>query len=114
MILTQRSEIGLIRLFQNGLLLYCPQFGLRMDSWIPFFSTSMSTCVFVSVFQVVGGLLQMSQMQDDYDSLVTSLLDWIYFKIRELKDRNFPNNLEGIQREVILFKKYRTEEKPPK
>ncbi len=53
-------------------------------------------------------------MQDDYDSLVTGLLDWIYFKIRELKDRNFPNNLEGIQREVILFKKYRTEEKPPK
>jgi len=53
-------------------------------------------------------------MQDDYETLVTSLLDWIHNKIHSLKDRNLPNSLGGIQREMTLFKEYRTVEKPPK
>ena len=56
----------------------------------------------------------MEQMQDDYETLVTSLLDWINNKIQSLKDRNLPNSLAGIQREMTVFKEYRTVEKPPK
>lgn len=64
--------------------------------------------------QVLGSLLDMEHMQDDYETLVTSLLDWIIAKCHGLNDRNFPNSLEGIQKEMMKFKEYRTEEKPPK
>ena len=56
----------------------------------------------------------MEKMQDDYDTLTTSLLDWIYTKIHFLNDRNFPNSLQGIQQDMLKFKNYRTVEKPPK
>lgn len=49
-----------------------------------------------------------------YEKLTTDLLNWIYRKITELQDRNFPNSLEGIQKELLAFKQYRTVEKPPK
>ncbi|KAI0237885.1 Spectrin beta chain, non-erythrocytic 1 [Lamellibrachia satsuma] len=66
------------------------------------------------VAKVIGRLLEIEQMQDDYETLVTSLLDWINNKITSLKDRNLPNSLGGIQHEMTLFKEYRTVEKPPK
>lgn len=59
-------------------------------------------------------MLQNQRAQDEYGRLVTSLLEWILLKVKELKSRNFPNNLEGMQREVSKFKSYRTVEKPPK
>lgn len=49
-----------------------------------------------------------------YEKLTSDLLDWIRRKITELEDRNFPNSLEGIQKELLSFKQYRTVEKPPK
>lgn len=49
-----------------------------------------------------------------YEKLTTNLLSWIHRKIVELEDRNFPNSLEGIQKELLSFKQYRTVEKPPK
>lgn len=49
-----------------------------------------------------------------YERIVTSLLEWIIRKIVELDSRKFPNSLDGIQKLLIQFKKYRTEEKPPK
>lgn len=49
-----------------------------------------------------------------YEKLTTDLLNWIRRKIAELEDRNFPNSLEGIQKELLGFKQYRTVEKPPK
>lgn len=49
-----------------------------------------------------------------YDKLTTDLLSWIRKKIADLEDRNFPNSLEGIQKELLGFKQYRTVEKPPK
>lgn len=49
-----------------------------------------------------------------YEQLTTDLLEWIRMKIKELENHNFPNSLEGIQRELLAFKKYRTVEKPPK
>lgn len=49
-----------------------------------------------------------------YERLTTNLLSWIRHKTNELKTRDFPNSLEGIQKELLLFKQYRTIEKPPK
>lgn len=54
------------------------------------------------------------KMQDDYESLTSTLLAWIREKIKSLNNRDFPNSLEGIQKELILFKEYMTVEKPPK
>lgn len=49
-----------------------------------------------------------------YEQLTSDLLEWIRMKITELENHSFPNSLEGIQRELLAFKKYRTVEKPPK
>lgn len=59
-------------------------------------------------------MLELEKMVNDYESLTTSLLEWIKEKVVKLNDRNFPNSLEGIQKELINFKDYRTVEKPPK
>ena len=67
-----------------------------------------------SVLQVVGQLVELEQMKDDYETLVSSLLEWIQQKITVLSDHRFPNSLEGIQKEMTKFKNYRTVEKPPK
>ena len=56
----------------------------------------------------------MDNMKDDYETLTSNLLDWIYSKIEQLRDRNFPNTKEGVQREMNSFKDYITVEKPPK
>lgn len=49
-----------------------------------------------------------------YERLTSKLLEWILLKVRVLEDRQFPNSLEGIQKELLNFKQYRTVEKPPK
>jgi len=49
-----------------------------------------------------------------YERLTTNLLSWIRQKTIELEQRDLPNSLEGIQRELLAFKEYRTIEKPPK
>lgn len=49
-----------------------------------------------------------------YERLTTNLLSWIRQKTSELQKHDFPNSLEGIQRELLAFKEYRTIEKPPK
>ncbi|XP_071547281.1 spectrin beta chain, non-erythrocytic 5 isoform X4 [Panulirus ornatus] len=62
----------------------------------------------------------MHQMKDvddcksKYERITTTLLEWIIKKIIELDSRKFPNSLDGIQKLLLHFKKYRTEEKPPK
>ena len=53
-------------------------------------------------------------MQDDYETLVSNLLNWINDKIVTLQDKNLPNNLELVKGQVILFKDYLITEKPPK
>ena len=63
---------------------------------------------------MIGGLVDLEQMQDDYEQLVTDLLEWIHSKIRELNDRNFSNSLVGIKRDMAKFTNYRLQEKPPK
>lgn len=49
-----------------------------------------------------------------YERLTTNLLSWIRQTTSELEKRNFPNSLEGIQKQLLSFKQYRTIEKPPK
>lgn len=49
-----------------------------------------------------------------YERLTTNLLSWIRQKTLQLEQRDLPNSLEGIQRELMAFKEYRTIEKPPK
>ena len=63
---------------------------------------------------MIGKLIDTDKMEEDYETLTTSLLNWIYMKISQLKDRNFPNSREGIQHLMIKFKDYVTDEKPPK
>lgn len=73
----------------------------------------MKLCDYLSP-QIVGSMLELEKMVDDYENLTTNLLEWIKAKVATLNDRNFPNSLEGIQKELIHFKEYRTVEKPPK
>lgn len=56
----------------------------------------------------------MEHMQDDYETLVTSLLEWIRGKTSSLNDRHFDNSLEGIKKDMYKFTEYRVVEKPPK
>jgi sensor domain CHASE-containing protein len=65
-------------------------------------------------FKVVGNLLDLERSQEDYERLVTTLLQWIYAKIGELNDRNFANSLDGIKSDMAKFTDYRVKEKPPK
>jgi spectrin beta len=64
--------------------------------------------------QIVGQMMDADKMKVHYERLTTDLLEWICMKVLELEDRNFPNSLEGIQKELLRFKQYRTVEKPPK
>ncbi|XP_054271663.1 spectrin alpha chain, non-erythrocytic 1 isoform X2 [Macrosteles quadrilineatus] len=66
------------------------------------------------IANIVGQMMDADKMKVHYDRLTTRLLDWIRAKILELENRNFPNSLEGIQKELLKFKEYRTIEKPPK
>ncbi|PVD25646.1 hypothetical protein C0Q70_13305 [Pomacea canaliculata] len=66
------------------------------------------------IAKIVGIIKDLEKMQDDYEALTTTLLEWINRTIMTLNDRNLPNSLEGIQRELLEFKKYMTVEKPPK
>lgn len=68
-----------------------------------------------SVFvQIVGKLMDADRRKALYERLTTNLLSWIRQKTSELEQRDFPNSLEGIQKQLLSFKQYRTIEKPPK
>ncbi|XP_015599750.1 spectrin beta chain, non-erythrocytic 1 isoform X3 [Cephus cinctus] len=66
------------------------------------------------IANIVGQMMDADKMKVHYEKLTSDLLEWIKLKINVLEDRNFPNSLEGIQRELLAFKQYRTVEKPPK
>lgn len=59
-------------------------------------------------------MMDADKMKVNYEKINTNLLEWIRAKVIELEDRNIPNSLEGIQKELLRFKQYRTVEKPPK
>ncbi|XP_074649217.1 spectrin beta chain-like isoform X2 [Tubulanus polymorphus] len=66
------------------------------------------------IAKVLNNLVNNEKMINDYERLVTDLLQWIMKKCQELTDRNFPNTLDGVRQEMAKFKNYRTVEKPPK
>ena len=66
------------------------------------------------IANIIAQLIDVDRSQLNYELFTTNLLNWIQMKIIELDDRNFPNSLDGIQREFLKFKEYRTVEKPPK
>ncbi|XP_050460702.1 spectrin beta chain, non-erythrocytic 5 isoform X2 [Cataglyphis hispanica] len=66
------------------------------------------------IANIVGQMMDADKMKIHYEKLTTDLLEWIKMKIEVLENRSFPNSLEGIQRELLAFKQYRTVEKPPK
>lgn len=66
------------------------------------------------IANIVGKLMDADKKKMHYEQLTTDLLSWIRGKTRELEKRNFPNSLEGIQKQLLAFKQYRTVEKPPK
>ncbi|XP_065202026.1 spectrin beta chain, non-erythrocytic 1 isoform X3 [Planococcus citri] len=66
------------------------------------------------IANIVGQMMDADKKKIIYEKLTSDLLNWIKRKIKELEDRNFPNSLEGIQKELLRFKQYRTVEKPPK
>ena len=66
------------------------------------------------IANIVAQLIDCDRSQMNYELFTTNLLNWIQMKIIELEDRTLPNSLEGIQKELLKFKEYRTVEKPPK
>lgn len=59
-------------------------------------------------------MMDCDKQKDDYEKMSSDLMQWIQQKVAVLNDRRFPNSMEGIQHELVKFKEYRTEEKPPK
>ena len=59
-------------------------------------------------------MLDVERMQEDYERLVTDLLEWIHTKVGVLNDRNFSNSIVGIKQDMAKFTDYRVQEKPPK
>lgn len=62
----------------------------------------------------MGRMMEIDKQKVAYERMVSDLLAWINGKIKQLNARQYPNSLEGIQKELSAFKKYRTEEKPPR
>lgn len=65
-------------------------------------------------FQIIGILVDIESMKEEYDQMISNLLHWIEQTIARLSDRTFPNSLPGMQKLMTDFKTYRTMEKPPK
>ncbi|GFT80923.1 spectrin beta chain, non-erythrocytic 5 [Nephila pilipes] len=66
------------------------------------------------IANIVSQMMDADKLKNNYEMFTSNLLQWIQMKIKELDNRNFPNSLEGIQKELLKFKEYRTIEKPPK
>ncbi|XP_078464717.1 spectrin beta chain, non-erythrocytic 5 isoform X2 [Lampetra planeri] len=66
------------------------------------------------IAKIVGLLTEAEALKTQYETMVTTLLQWIERKILELNDRRFPNSRNGMQALLSAFARYRTEEKPPK
>ena len=65
-------------------------------------------------FQIIGILVDIESMKEEYDQMISNLLHWIEQTVARLSDRAFPNSLPGMQKLMTDFKTYRTKEKPPK
>jgi hypothetical protein len=77
---------------------------------------SEQCCQSIVIFclQIVGQLRDDDNKKVHYEQLTSNLLECNRVKMSELENHNFPNSLEGIQKELLHFKQYRTMEKPLK
>ena len=63
------------------------------------------------VANLVGEVADVSRMQNEYEALATTLMDWIDKSIIRLDTRDFPPTVAGIRQLQGKFKTYRTDEK---
>ena len=75
---------------------------------------SVANHIVMFCLQIVGQLIDTDNMKLHYEQLMSNLLECNCVKVLELENHNFPNSLEGIQKELQHFKQYRTVEKPLK
>ncbi|XP_071480964.1 spectrin beta chain-like [Diadema antillarum] len=66
------------------------------------------------IAKIISQIREIDNLQEEYERLVTDLLEWIHSTTRKLSDMDLPNSLAGIQAEMARFKQYRMVEKPPK
>ncbi|EDV20211.1 uncharacterized protein TRIADDRAFT_32391 [Trichoplax adhaerens] len=64
------------------------------------------------IWKVMNCIMDLEKMMQEYDTLASNLLKWIRAMIVILSDRQFENNLDGVQRQLSEFKTYRTVDKP--
>jgi hypothetical protein len=95
---------------ESGCVLHSRVLGLLQ--W----TVSEQCCQSIIMFrmQIVGQMIDDDNMKGHYDQLTNNLLECNRVKVLELENHSFPNSLEGIQKELLCFKQYRTVEKPLK
>jgi hypothetical protein len=64
------------------------------------------------VANLVGEVADVSRMENEYEAMVTTLMDWIDKSIIRLDNRDFPPTVPAVRALQGKFKTYRTEEKP--
>eukprot|EP00050_Salpingoeca_kvevrii_P008102 m.300739 g.300739 ORF g.300739 m.300739 type:complete len:2210 (+) comp14529_c0_seq1:115-6744(+) len=64
--------------------------------------------------KVMAFEMEMTEEEDSFDFNSGDLLGWIREKTSWLDSRDFPNSVQGVQREMTEFKAYRVDEKPPR
>lgn len=62
----------------------------------------------------MNDIMNMEKFMQEYDTLASDLLKWIKKTIADLSEKEFENNLDGVQRQLAEFKTYRTVDKPPR
>ena len=63
---------------------------------------------------IISKIKMIEDQQRDYEIASTHLLEWIAAKTKLMRNRNYANTIEGIQKDFKTFKSYTTQEKPPK
>jgi len=66
------------------------------------------------IANIIGQLMEIDRMITNYENLTSQLLSWIRGQIVKWSEKNLPNSLVEIQKDLARFKDYRTVEKPPK
>ena len=63
---------------------------------------------------IISKIKKIEDQQKQYEIDSKALLEWISQKTELMKNRSYPNTIDGIQQDFREFKSYTTKEKPPK
>ena len=63
---------------------------------------------------IISKIKKIEDQQRQYEIDSKALLEWISQKTELMKNRSYPNTIDGIQQDFREFKSYTTKEKPPK